>query len=230
MSINVPKNSKPYMKKNNVLSPQLAEYIDRHTSALPNYMQELERDTYLKVLMPQMLSGNVQGVFLQLFSKTLCPQYILEIGAFTGYSSICLAKGLTPKGHLYTIDINEELEELAKTYFAKAGLQDKTTFMCGDATQLIPKLDKKFDLIFIDADKRNYAEYYRLCLPKLTDRGIMLVDNVLWDGKVAHREQFNDKDTIALRNFNEMVQADTRVMNTILPIRDGIMLISKHKS
>ena len=218
------------MKKNSVISAELDSYIEQHTTALPTYMQDLERETYLKVLMPQMLSGNVQGLSLEIFSRLLKPKNILEIGTFTGYSSICLAQGLEKNGHLYTIDINEELEDLAKTYFAKAELKDKITFLSGDAQEIIPKLDKEFDLIFIDADKRNYAKYYEQCLPKLSERGIILVDNVLWDGKVANKENFSDKDTISLRKFNAMVQTDNRVINTIFPIRDGIMLIMKRQS
>jgi predicted O-methyltransferase YrrM len=205
----------------------VAKYINAHTSELPKYMHDLERETYLKVLMPQMLSGNVQGMALQLFSQMLQPENILEIGTFTGYSSICLANGLTPNGHLYTIDINEELENMAKQYFKKAGLADKISFLAGSALQIIPQLKKQFDLVFIDADKRNYPKYYEMVLPLLTDRGIILVDNVLWDGKVADSAQFNDKDARAIRAFNEMVHNDNKVWNTILPIRDGMMMIRK---
>jgi len=215
------------MKKNSVLSEEVEDYIEEHTSALPNYMHALERETYLKILMPQMLSGHVQGVSLEIFSRLLQPKNILEVGTFTGYSTICLGKGLQKEGHLYTIDINEELEDLAKTYFAKAGLQNRITFLVGDAQKLIPELNIDFDLIFIDADKRNYTKYYNLCLPKLSNRGIMLIDNVLWDGKVANKEKFKDKDTIALREFNDTVQSDPSVINTILPVRDGIMLVMK---
>lgn len=218
------------MKKNNIFPDNISDYLEAHTSVLPAYMQSLERETYLKVLMPQMLSGNMQGITLQLFSMMLQPQNILEIGTFTGYASICLAKGLASNGILYTIDINEELEDIAKKYFEKAGLQNKIKILAGNALQIIPQLDISFDLVFIDADKRNYANYYELVLPKLSDRGIILVDNVLWDGKVSNTAQFKDKDTLSIHAFNQMVQNDDRVWNTILPIRDGIMIIRKIKS
>jgi len=218
------------MKENNIFPENIAAYLEAHTSLLPEYMQSLERETYLKVLMPQMLSGNTQGISLQLFSMMLQPQNILEIGTFTGYASICLAQGLSSKGCLYTIDINEELEEIAKKYFKKAGLQNQIKMIVGNALQVIPQLEKSFDLVFIDADKRNYANYYELVLPKLSDRGIILVDNVLWDGKVSNTAKFKDKDTLAIHAFNQMVQNDDRVWNTILPIRDGIMMIRKVKS
>ncbi|MBT34351.1 MAG: methyltransferase [Thalassobius sp.] len=217
-------------KKNRVLSEELAEYIDAHTSELPPYMDELVRETYLHVLMPHMISGKVQGVALKMLSSLLRPKKILEIGTFTGYSSICLAQGLQSDGQLFTIDVNEELEEIIEKFVTKAGLSDKITFLTGDALEIIPKLDHVFDFVFIDADKRSYADYYQLVLPKLSDDGAILVDNVLWDGKVADIENCNDKKTKIMRKFNKMVQDDPNVENTILPIRDGMMMIRKKKS
>ena len=217
-------------KKNRVVPKNVSEYIDLHTSALEPFMDELIRETHLHVLMPQMISGRVQGVALKMLSSMLHPKSILEIGTFTGYSSICLAQGLSADGHLYTIDINEELEDIINKYVEKAGLTGKISFLKGNALDIIPKLYQQFDLIFIDADKRNYIKYYQLILPKLSDNGVILVDNVLWDGKVADYKNFNDKDTKAIREFNKLVQDDINVENTILPIRDGMMMIRKLKS
>lgn len=217
-------------KKNKIIREDITQYIAEHTSDLPNYMHKLERETHLNVLMPQMISGNDQGMLLKLLSQLLKPETILEIGTFTGYASICLAQGLNAQGHLYTIDINEELEDIIIKYIHKAGLSNKITFMKGNAINIIPTITKSFDLVFIDADKKNYPKYYQLILPKLTEGGIILVDNVLWKGKVVDSEKFNDKDTVAIREFNKMVQQDKSVENTILPIRDGMMLIRKLKS
>jgi predicted O-methyltransferase YrrM len=176
-----------------------------------------------------MLSGKVQGKFLSMISRMVHPTHILEISTFTGYSAICLAEGLTEDGQLHTIEINEELEEQNKKHFKKAKLDEKIVMHFGNALDIIPKLDLEFDLIFIDADKRNYVNYFELCFQKLRIGGFMIADNVLWSGKVLTPSNPNkvDRDTDAIKEFNEMVQQDKRVENVIVPLRDGMTLIQR---
>jgi predicted O-methyltransferase YrrM len=207
------------------LSESLQKYIEEHSSGESELLKELDRETHLKVMMPRMLSGHVQGRFLSFLSKILKPERILEIGTYTGYASICLAEGLSSSGELVTIDKNEELQNMVEDYFRKAGIADKTRYLIGDATSIIPTLDGLFDLIFIDADKANYPNYYKMCLPMLSERGIILADNVLWSGKITSDKP--DKNTMALQQFNDMVQNDPEVENMLLSIRDGLMLIRK---
>lgn len=208
-----------------LISDQLEQYIFDHTSDVSDALNALERKTFKDVLMPRMLSGKVQGKFLSLISKLVRPQNILEIGTYTGYSAICLAEGLTENGHLITIDINEEREDLVREAIFSAGFQEKITCKTGHAAEIIPDLDKVFDIVFIDADKINYSLYFDLVIDKVRSGGIILADNVLWSGKVA--EDKKDKDTDALRSFNQKVQQDPRVENVILSVRDGITLIYK---
>jgi len=172
-----------------------------------------------------MLSGKVQGQFLQMISKMLRPQKILEIGTFTGYSALCLAQGLTENGKLFTIDINEELEDLVRAHIEQAGFQNKIIQLIGNAVEEIPKLNETFDLVFIDADKQNYSLYYDLVFDKVRSGGFIFADNVLWSGKII--EEKKDKDTQKLADFNDKVQQDNRVENVIVSIRDGIMMIQK---
>lgn len=207
------------------LSEVLQNYIEAHSSPESELLSELDRETHLKVMMPRMLSGHVQGRFLSFISGILRPQRILEIGTYTGYASICLAEGLAENGELVTIDKNEELREMTERYFQRAGIADKTRYLIGDATLIVPQLEGQFDLIFIDADKVNYPNYYKMCLPMLSDRGIILADNVLWSGKITEKK--TDKNTMALQKFNDMVQQDPGVENILLSIRDGLMLIRK---
>ena len=210
------------------LSPELQQYITRHTSPEPPLLSELNRETHSKVMKPRMLSGHVQGRFLALLSRMIKPEQVLEIGTYTGYSAICLAEGLAPGGLVHTIDVNEELEDMVRGYLARAGLADKVRYYIGPALQLIPTLDYSFDLVFIDADKINNALYYEMVLDKVVPGGFILVDNVLWSGKVAQQTNKKiDADTQSILDFNARIQADDRVENLLLPLRDGLMMIRK---
>ena len=209
----------------NLVSPEIEKYIEAHTTDESEVLQKLNRKTQTDVLMPQMLSGKVQGQFLKFISQMLQPERVLEIGTFTGYAAICLAEGLTVNGKLFTIDINEELEAIVKTHVEKAGLQNKIVQIIGNAAQAIQQLDETFDLVFIDADKQNYGLYFDLVIDKVRTGGIILADNVLWSGKIINEQK--DKDTQKLAEFNDKVQQDNRVENVIVSIRDGIMMIRK---
>lgn len=209
----------------NLVSLEIEKYIDANTTEESSVLQQLNRKTHADVLLPQMLSGKVQGQFLKFVSQMLQPKRVLEIGTYTGYAAICLAEGLTPDGKLYTIDINEELEDIVKTHVEKAGLQHKIIQIIGDATQEINKLNETFDLVFIDADKQNYSLYFDLVIDKVRSGGFILADNVLWSGKIIN--EVKDKDTQKLAEFNTKVQQDNRVENVIVSIRDGIMMIRK---
>jgi caffeoyl-CoA O-methyltransferase len=211
----------------NLVSPEIEKYIEAHTTDESDVLQQLNRKTQTDVLMPQMLSGKVQGQFLKFISQMLQPERVLEIGTFTGYAAICLAEGLTENGKLFTIDINEELEAIVKTHVEKAGLQNKIIQIIGNAAQEIQQLDETFDLVFIDADKQNYGLYFDLVIDKVRTGGIILADNVLWSGKIINEQK--DKDTQKLAEFNDKVQQDNRVENVIVSIRDGIMMIRKKK-
>lgn len=206
-------------------SPEIEEYIQQHTSEEMEVLSQLNRQTNRDVLMPQMLSGKVQGQFLQMISQMIQPNSILEIGTYTGYSAICLAQGLAENGQLVTIDINEELEDMVRSFFEKARLQHKIKYIIGNATEVIKQLDETWDLVFIDADKQNYSMYYNLVIDKVRSGGFILADNVLWSGRITDEKK--DKDTQKLAEFNQMVQQDSRVENVIVSIRDGIMMIRK---
>lgn len=206
----------------------LEKYILEHTTEVDPVLQELERETFLKVLRPRMLSGQLQGKMLELFSQMMQPKRILEIGTYTGYSAICLAKGLQKGGMLHTIEINDELENMASNYFAKAGLSDKITQHIGDAKNIISSLDETFDLVFIDADKREYSTYFDLIIDKVRPGGILIADNILWDGKVVEKVDPNDEQTQGILAFNEKIKNDSRVNQVIIPLRDGLMVIRKN--
>ncbi|GAB4125870.1 MAG: O-methyltransferase [Raineya sp.] len=210
----------------NFLPEDIEKYSLQHTDSEAQYLQELQRYTHLKVLMPRMLSGHLQGRFLAMFSKLLQPQNVLEVGTYTGYSALCIAEGLHPQGQLVTIELNEELEDLAKAFFKKANMQDKIKMLIGNALDIIPTLSNLWDLVFIDADKINYQKYYDLLLPKVRKGGWLIADNVLWSGKVTD-EKAQDKDTQAIKNFNDFVQQDKRVSNLLLPLRDGLLIVQK---
>lgn len=201
---------------------KLEQYLSKHSSAEDPILAALSRETYLKVQMPHMASGHVQGIFLEFLSRMIQPKRILEIGTFTGYATICLAKGLAPEGLLYTLDINEELESIFSKYLEQSGLSDKIRFIPGSALQTIPIIQDKFDLVFIDADKANYAAYYDLIIDKLNIGGYILSDNILWSGKVLEEKQ--DKDTQNIQRYNEKLQADPRIQTVIVPIRDGVSI------
>ena len=204
----------------------LLDYCRTFSSPVQPVLQALERATHLKTLQPQMMAGPYQGLLLQMLSWMIRPRRILEIGAFTGYSSICLAQGLPDDGHLHTIEVNDELSSLFHTYVIKAGFQDKITLHTGDAAQIIPGLEEAFDLILLDAGKMDYPLHYELALPKLRPGGFLLADNVLWNGKVV--SDFKDATAAVLRQFNQQVLEDPRVQSLILPLRDGLMLVRKH--
>jgi predicted O-methyltransferase YrrM len=211
-----------------IVDSGIDEYIEKHTSKANKLLSKIERDTYLKSIYPRMLSGNVQGKFLSMVSKMIRPKHILEIGTFTGYSAVCLSEGLSKDGQLHTIEINEELKDQHQTYFEEAGIFHKITTYYGNALDVIPKLGIQFDLVFIDADKVNYCKYYDLSMAKLKMGGFILADNVLWSGKVlSENSSKTDKDTLAVKAFNEKVQNDTRVENVMIPLRDGLSLIQK---
>jgi predicted O-methyltransferase YrrM len=204
---------------------QLNEYIDKYKSPVDPVLEKLQRETYLKTLAPQMSSGPTQGRLLELISKMLNPEYILEIGTFTGFATLCLAKGLKENGSIITIDPNEEVGQIAKDYFSKSKYADNIQQVFGDAKKTIPRLEGPFDLVFIDAGKESYLEFFELVLPKTKSGGIILADNVLWYGKVWSDD--NDKRTQVLHHFNKVVANDPRVENLILPLRDGINIIRK---
>jgi len=210
-----------------ILSEKLDQYVEEYTTPQSAVLYELERETHLGFNLPQMLSGTVQGRFLQMISHMMQPTRVLEIGTFTGYSSICLAAGLREGGKVTTIDVNEELETTVRKYIRKAGMDNRIDFMIGAAADIIQELDAEFDLVFIDADKSNYSNYFDLVLPKVRMGGYILADNVLWGGKVV--EDNPNKDTRALIAYSEKVQNDDRVENVMVSIRDGIMMARKIK-
>lgn len=203
----------------------LQAYCEAHSTPETKVLNDLNRKTNLDVLKPRMLSGHHQGAFLQMLSHMVQPEQILEIGTYTGYSGICLAQGLKEGGTLHTIDINEELEDLTQEFFQKAGIQNQVQQYIGNALEIIPELDASFDIVFIDADKINYSNYFDLVLPKLKPGGFIIADNVLWSGKVL--EENSDKDTEAIKAFNKKVAEDDRVENVLVPIRDGVLLVRK---
>jgi caffeoyl-CoA O-methyltransferase len=210
------------------LSPELQQYITQHTSPESPLLYQLNRETHTKVMKPRMLSGQVQGRFLAMISQMIRPKQVLEIGTYTGYSAICLAEGLAPGGLVHTIDVNEELEDMVRGYLSRAGLAEKVRYYIGPALQLIPTLDYAFDLVFIDADKINNARYYEMVFDKVVPGGFILVDNVLWSGKVTQQTNKKvDADTQSILDFNAKVQADDRVENLLLPLRDGLLMIRK---
>ena len=201
-------------------------YLESHSSPEDPVLSELSRHTYLKEVHPRMLSGHVLGNFLRLFSQLISPSRILEIGTYTGYSAICLAKGLKSGGILTTIEVNDEFRKTAIQYFEKAGVLNQIKLLNGDALSIIPTLDETYDLVFIDANKDDYPEYYRLVFDKVSSGGYILADNVLWGGKVLD-DHTSDSATSAIRRFNQMITEDQRVENLLLPVRDGIMVINK---
>jgi len=211
-----------------MIDEELLNYCEQNSGEEDALLQLIRRQTNLKVLKPRMLSGHLQGKMLELFVKMTGGKNVLEIGTFTGYASIFLARGLASKGKLTTIDVNEELEEMVRGFFNQSGLMDKIDYRIGNALEVIPTLTEPLDFVFIDADKRNYVNYFDLVVDKMKSGGLILADNILWSGKVlAKNRKKLDRDTAAILAYNEKVNADQRVENVILPIRDGIMLASK---
>ena len=202
------------------------DYCLAHSSDVNPVLHELERETHLRTLSPQMLSGPYQGMLLRMVSMMIRPRRALEVGTFTGYTTVCIGEGLADGGLLHTIEINDELGPLIRKYVQKSGLEEKIQLHLGDAADIIPVLDEVFDLVFLDAGKLDYPVHYELALAKTRTGGFILADNVLWDGKVAGGDE-KDETARVLRTFNDMVQDDPRVENILLPVRDGLMLMRK---
>ncbi len=209
-----------------MLENEVEKYIDNHTSSESELLYKLNRETNLKTTLPRMISGKVQGKFLEMVSLMIKPKRIIEIGTFTGYSAICLSKGLTTDGILYTIESNIEMEDLIMSYLSKSEKRDQYELIMGDATKVIPDIEEDFDLAFIDANKEEYLTYYNLIKPKIVSGGFIIVDNVLWSGKVINNSK-PDRETKALQEFNQYIAQDEEVEQVILSIRDGLLLIRK---
>lgn len=210
------------------LQNEIDKYAADHSSEEDELLKELNRETHLKVIHARMISGHPQGKLLEIISKIVNPSNILEIGTFTGYSALCLARGLKPKGMIHTIDKNDELQGISEKFFRKAGLQNQIKIYIGDALEIIPEMNISFELVFIDANKLNYSEYYDLIIDKVSPGGVILADNVLWNNKVVDQHAQKEPETRSILNFNEKIKHDSRVEVIILPLRDGISLIRKH--
>ena len=208
------------------LPQDIHDYAVHHTSSEPELLKQLNAETHLKVLMPRMLSGHLQGRFLAMIAHMIQPKYILEIGTYTGYSALCMAEGLTKDGKIITIDKNDELASFAQKYFDQSVFKSQIDYRIGLALDILPELKETFDLVFIDADKVNYLNYFNLVIEKVRKGGFVIADNVLWSGKVVDASK-KDKNTQAMKVFNRWIEEDNRVENVLLPIRDGLMMIRK---
>ena len=215
----------PYIYSIKMIDDNLQQLLLNYCEPESPLLQKINRETYLKVLMPRMLSGHYQGRVLSLLSKMISPTRILEIGTFTGYATLCLAEGLTKDGLMYTLDINEELEDMVRDNFSASDYDHQIQYIIGDATETLSFLEETFDLVFIDADKKNNGTYYDLIFDRVRPGGIIIVDNVLWSGKILNDAQ--DKDTKNISSFNDKVAMDNRVEKLILPVRDGLFIIRK---
>ena len=211
----------------NFISEELDNYVCDHTENEPELLYDLNRETNLNVLQPRMLSGHFQGRVLSMISHMIKPKDILEIGTYTGYSALCFAEGLAEGGHILTIDINEELTDLVDSYVSRSEHRDKIKCLLGDAMKIIPDLKRQFDIVFVDADKSNYVNYYQLVFEKVRSGGYIIFDNVLWSGKVMKQIEQDDTDTRVLVELNKLVHQDERVSEVLLPIRDGLMIVRK---
>ena len=209
------------------VQPEIQNYAENHTSDESGLLRELREKTFGERDDKSMLSGFYQGRLLAMFSKMLLPRRILEIGTYMGYSALCLAEGLSDDGKIVTLDVDEETNAIARSFWAQSEFNNKIEAHLGNALEIIPALDETFDLVFIDADKPNYSSYFDLVFPKLCVGGIILADNVLWSGKVLDAEANNDENTVALREFSRKIQADERVSNILFAVRDGLMVIRK---
>jgi predicted O-methyltransferase YrrM len=208
------------------MNKKLEQYLEKHSTPEDPVLEDLYRQTHIRFLNPNMVSGHLQGKLLEFISLMVSPLNILEVGTFTGYSAICLSRGLRAGGKLITIELNDELTDFAQSYFIRAGAEKKIIQMTGRAQDIIPGLDLMFDLVFIDGDKREYVDYYKTIIGKVKPGGFILADNVLWGGQVVE-EETNDPQTRGIINFNEMMQNEDKIENIILSIRDGLMLIRK---
>lgn len=209
------------------ISPELSHYCETHSSEESEVLKTLNRETHLKVVSPRMLSGHLQGRFLSFISKLQKPELIVEIGTYTGYSALCLAEGLAKNGRLISIDVNEETSTFAKSFIQQTEFASKIELVLADAKDYIPTITGMPDLVFIDADKKNYLNYFHLVIDKLKPGGLIIADNVLWSGKITMPESAMDRETLALHEFNTFVQQDARVENILLPVRDGLMVVRK---
>ena len=209
------------------LSSEIENYSLSHTSEENDLLKDLNRQTHVQVLQPRMLSGHLQGRILSMFSHMIRPSRVLEIGTYTGYSALCIAEGISENGKIITIDSNKELEPFTRTYFSKSKFNDKIEFIVGNALNVIPQLEETWDLIFIDADKENYLNYYELVLKNVRKGGFIIADNVLWSGKVTQEISSNDNETYGIVEFNKKVNEDSRVENVLVPVRDGLMVLRK---
>ncbi len=209
------------------LPQEIEEYALSHTSVENKLLKELNRQTHIQVLQPRMLSGHLQGRVLSMFSHMINPKRVLEIGTYTGYSALSIAEGLADQGKIYTIDYNKELEPFTRSYFSKSAYNDQIEFIVDNALKIIPNLDEVWDLVFIDADKENYATYFELVIDRVRKGGFIIVDNVLWSGKVIQEVSKGDHETLGIINFNTKVNQDSRVENVLMPIRDGLMVLRK---
>ena len=212
----------------NFIDDNILNYSISKSEKESKLLNDLYRETYLKVLNPRMISGHYQGRILSLISKIISPKKILEIGTYTGYSAICLCEGMDKDGILHTIDNNKELVEIQNKYFKKANLKDKIVQHSGDAKNIIPSIDEEFDIVFIDADKESYPEYYDLIINKVRPGGIIIADNILWSGKILEKVEKDDQATKSIIEFNNKISEDDRVKNIILPIRDGLNIVRKN--
>ena len=209
-----------------IIDEEIQRYAERHTTPASTLLEKIDRETYANVLMPRMLSGHLQGRILAMLSLMIKPKMALEIGTYTGYSALCIAEGLADGGKLITIDINEELETSVRKSFADSNFDQLIDFKVGNALDIIPEIPGPLDFVFIDADKTNYLNYYHLVMSKMKKGGFIVVDNVLWSGKVLGRmKKDGDKDTPAIIEFNQKIQEDSRVENVLLPVRDGLMIL-----
>lgn len=208
------------------LPTELQKYVEAHTSPETELLRRINRETHLNILKPRMLSGHLQGRVLAMLTQMIRPRYVLEIGTYTGYSALCMAEGMQPGGKLVTIEVNEELATLTQGYFAESPFAELIDFRIGDAQEIIPTLSYTWDMVFVDANKETYPQYFELILPQLRKGGFMIIDNVLWSGKVTTDDQ-KDKATASIKAFNQMVHDHPEVENVLFPIRDGLMVLRK---
>lgn len=211
----------------NFLPKDINDYSEKYTTKEDDVLYQLHRETHQKILRPRMLSGHLQGQLLTMFANMVAPESILEIGTYTGYSAICLARGLKKGGELHTIDINEELEDFALHFFTKAGLKNQIKTHIGNALEILPSINKEWDMVFVDADKENYINYYNLVFDSVKKGGIIIFDNVLWSGKVTQEIDPKDEETKSLVTLAEILEQDNRIENVLLPVRDGLFMVRK---
>jgi len=209
------------------LDEALVDYVERYTTEERTVLKELNRETYSNVLIPRMLAGHLQGRVISMFSQMIRPKQVLEIGTYTGYSALCWAEGLQEGGHVHTIDINEELEDMVARYIEEAGQSNTITTYQGNAVEIIPSIDETWDVVYIDADKENYSRYFDLVIDKVRKGGFIIGDNVLWSGKVLEKEESRDEDTQALVDYCEKIHKYPRVENVLFPVRDGLLVARK---